>query len=430
MGWFTEDRFGMFIHFGAYSAASFDPWLRSIKKLSIKEYQPYVDAFLPRPGSMDAWAEKAAEAGMRYAVLTARHHDGFCLFDSKLSDYSTMHTECGRDLVAEFVTAFRKRGIKIGLYYSLIDWHHPDYPHFGDAHHPMRDNPDYRDHKPNLPRYLEFMHGQVRELFSNYGDIDIAWFDFSYGEMSGEGWRAADLVRMVRDLQPGVIINNRLETSGGGLGSIVTPQRTDFSGDFVSPEQLVPAAGIRDFAGKLVSWESNLTINNNWGYNSEDNFWKAPATIIRKLVECVSKGGNMLLGAGPDAQGNLPAEAISVLSAIGAWMRVNGESIYGCGVADLERPEWGYYTQRGDTLYAHVLHQPIGPMALTGGLRKTDIGQVTRLADGHRAEISKDWITDAYPDLPFLSMGSVGHHTYPLFDPVDTVYKIGVKGAQ
>lgn len=181
---------------------------------------------------------------MRYAVLTAKHHDGFCLFDSKLTDYKSTNTKAGRDLVREYLEAFRAEGLKVGLYYSLLDWHHPDYPHYGDLHHPMRNHPECGNENRDFNRYLDYMHGQVRELCENYGKIDIMWFDFSYGEMTGEKWKAAELVNMVRSLQPDIILDNRLEVSGEGFGSLATDAPTVYSGDFVSPEQIIPPNGL------------------------------------------------------------------------------------------------------------------------------------------------------------------------------------------
>jgi alpha-L-fucosidase len=179
-------------------------------------------------------------------VLTAKHHDGFCLFDSKLTDYKSTNTPCGRDLVREFLDAFRAEGIRVGLYYSLLDWHHPDYPKYNDPIHPMRNNPKFEQEHTDFDKYLDYMHGQIRELCTEYGKIDIFWFDFSYGSMRGEKWRASELVKMIRKYQPDVILDNRLEVSGEGFGSLVTSDPTDYCGDFVSPEMLIPPQGIRD----------------------------------------------------------------------------------------------------------------------------------------------------------------------------------------
>ncbi|MGV9777899.1 alpha-L-fucosidase [Streptosporangium sp. NPDC003464] len=422
--WFRRDRFGMFIHWGPYAVPARGEWLRSHERVSIEDYQSAVDGFGAEDYDPHAWAELAAAAGMRYAVLTAKHHDGFCLFDSALTDHTSMHNGIGRDLVREFLDAFRARGIKVGLYYSLLDWHHPDYPHYGDFIHPERDNPAFADHKPDLESYRRYMHGQIRELCSNYGKLDILWFDFSYEGMGPEEWGAQELVETVRELQPTVLIDNRLEADGGGPGSIVTGTPSDYSGDFASPEQLIPVEGIRAQDGSPVPWEACITINNNWGYTAGDDAWKSPEQLITKLVECVAKGGNLLLNVGPDAHGRIQPEAVERLHAIGAWLAVNGESIYGAGPAGLDTPEWGYYTRTDTALYAHVLRAPIGPLALTGGLAKDSIARISLPADGRQLRLSDAWVVKSYTDIPFVEFGEVGHHTYPMPDPIDTVVRI------
>ena len=176
--WFRDARFGMFIHWGIYAIPARGEWVRSQEKISIEDYQKYFNEFNPKDYDPREWAKLAKQAGMKYAVITAKHHDGFCLFDSKLTDYKVTNTPVGRDLLKEFLDAFRAEGLKVGVYYSLIDWHHPDYPAYGDRQHPMRDNPEWKDQKYNWDNYLKYMHGQVREICSNYGKINILWFDF------------------------------------------------------------------------------------------------------------------------------------------------------------------------------------------------------------------------------------------------------------
>ena len=183
MKWFTEARFGMFLHWGLYAIPARGEWVRSQERISLADYQPYFEEFNPADYDPVRWAKTAKAAGMKYMVLTAKHHDGFCLFDSQLTDYTALHTPCKRDLVREFLEAGRAEGLKVGLYYSLLDWHHPDYPHFSDPNHPMRGNPDYLDEGRDFNRYLNYMHGQVRELCTNYGKLDILWFDFSYDNL-------------------------------------------------------------------------------------------------------------------------------------------------------------------------------------------------------------------------------------------------------
>ncbi len=218
--WFMEARFGMFIHWGLYSIPAKGEWMMSEAEMSVSEYKQYFDLFDPVDYNPREWVRLAKEAGMQYAVLTAKHHDGFCLFDSALTEYKATNTKAGRDLVREFVDACREEGrdlvrefvdacreegIRVGLYFSIIDWSHPDFPKYGDRQHPMRNNEAYKDEKIDFDRYLEYMHGQVKELVTNYGKIDILWFDFSYDDMCGEKWKATELIKMVRKYQPDVI---------------------------------------------------------------------------------------------------------------------------------------------------------------------------------------------------------------------------------
>jgi alpha-L-fucosidase len=356
----------------------------------------------------------------------AKYHEGFCLFDSKLTDYKSTNTLCGRDLVREFVDAVRAEGLKVGLYYSLIDWHHPDFPKYNDLNHPMRGNDKYKDEQIDFDRYLRYMHGQVEELVTNYGKIDLLWFDYSYDDLRGEAWKATELVQMVRKHQPNVLIDNRLETSGEGFGSIIKAEPNYYCGDFASPEQIIPPEGIRNELGKPVPWELCVTINNNWGYNPTDHLYKSSELLIHKLVECVSKGGNMILNVGPDANGNIDARSISVLEGIASWMKRNSKSIYGCGNAEIPKPEWGWYTRCGKHLYAHVLEAPVGPLALIG-VNEADISYVRRLSDGSEVLRGDSWITKAYEGIPFVCLGDIPHFSYPLQDEADTVLDIVLK---
>lgn len=372
MQWYVEARFGMFLHWGLYSIPARGEWMRSFEKLTDEEYERYFREFDPVDYDPKKWAKAAKEAGMRYMVLTAKHHDGFCLFDSRYTDFKATNTKCGRDLIKEFVEAVRAEGLKVGLYYSLLDWHHEDYPHFSDGAHPMYHNPAYTDEGREWERYVEYLHNQVRELCTNYGKIDILWFDYSFGEYSGEKWEATKLVNMVRELQPGVIIDNRLEVSGAGLGSLASGNPLPYHGDFVSPEQIIPQEGIRDVNGDPLIWEACFTMNDSWGYNLRDKYFKPAPMLIKKLVECVSKGGNMLLNVGPDAKGNFPEESAVILKEVGKWMEKNKESIYGCGISDMPRPDFGRITQKGNKLYYHIFDNTIGPVPLIG-IEKKDV---------------------------------------------------------
>ncbi|MGN1069215.1 MAG: alpha-L-fucosidase [Candidatus Fimadaptatus sp.] len=419
--WFKRARFGMFIHWGLYAVPARGEWVRSVERISVEDYQQYFDEFNPVDYDPRKWARACKQAGMQYAVLTAKHHDGFCLFDSKLTDYNSVKC-CGRDLVREYLDAFRAEGIRVGLYYSIIDWHHPDFPHYGDKQHPMRDNPAYKDYKYDFDKYLEYMHGQIKELCTNYGKIDIFWFDFSYDDMRGEKWKATELVRMIRSYQPDVLMDNRLEVSGEGFGSLATQNPTEYCGDFVSPEQIIPPEGVVDDMGKPVVWESCITMNNNWGYNSRDNHFKTADIVIKKLVECVSKGGNMLINVGPDARGNIPAQSLEILEKVGNWMHANGEAIYNCGRSELPRPDYGRITQNGKDIYFHVNEPQIGFVPLVG-IKAEDVKCIRLLKDGSEMKIERNWMTGNYPDIVFVSFGEDPQ----LPDPIDTVIKVELK---
>ncbi len=426
MAWYTDARFGMFIHWGLYAIPARGEWVRSFEEMPKEDYMPFFEEFNPVDFDPKAWARAAKEAGMKYVVLTAKHHDGFCLFDSKYTDFKSTNTPFGRDIVKEFVEAVRGEGLKVGLYFTLLDWYHPDYPHFGDQNHPMRNNPAYGNENRDFSRYVEYLHNQVREICTNYGKLDVLWFDFSYENenyvMRGETWKATELVNMVRELQPDVIIDNRLEVSGEGFGSMWEGNPTPYHGDFVSPEQIIPPNGIQDKNGNDLIWEACITMNNHWGYCQNDRFFKPSSMLIKKLVECVSKGGNLLLNVGPDARGNIPPQSMEILRQIGAWMKENSQSIHGCGKSGLEKPDTGRITRKGNKLYYHLFENTVGPMPLLG-IQEEQVEKVRYLATGAEIQLSKSWMSSNYPDIVFADLGED-----PILpDPVDTVLEVTLK---
>lgn len=423
--WFQEARFGMFIHWGLYAIPARGEWVRNRENISNEDYDFLAEEFTAEKYNPKEWALAAKNAGMKYAVLTAKHHDGFCLFDSKWTDYTSMHAACKRDLVREFLEAFREQGIKVGLYYSLLDWHHPDYPHYGDWYHPMRNNENHKGRKHDFSKYIEYMHGQIEELVSNYGKIDIMWFDFSYGDMCGEKWQAEKLMKMVRKYQPDILCDNRLEGSGESSGSIKTLEPSLYAGDFACPEQMIPPCGVVNEAGDLLPWETCMTLNLHWGYHAEDSHYKSARLVIRSLVECVSKGGNLLVNVGPNAKGEIPQESLKILQEVGEWMRKNGESIYGCTMAELLKPEWGRWTKRGNVLYAHILEEQVGAIALTE--LKGKIKSIRLLADGSERKETDYWNLLEYPEISFFHLYPSTGCSYPLPDERDTVVRIELK---
>ncbi|GAB2026960.1 alpha-L-fucosidase [Lactovum odontotermitis] len=424
---FQADRFGLFIHFGAYAVNGKSEWQKTYDRLTNEDYQTYIDHFKPEAGCMGDWARAAAQAGMKYAVLTTKHHEGFCLFNTQYTGYSTQKT-LGRDLVREFVDAFRAEGIKVGFYYSLIDWHHFDFPHFGDLQHPRREDPEEKaiEGQRDFSRYLAYMHGQIRELLTNYGKIDIMWYDFSYNNsekeatfksMKGEVWGASEIVQMMHELQPGLIYNNRIGSNGGML--VADPE--SYAGDFTSPEQLIPPQGMKNELGDLVPWEACVTMNQSWGYSNNPFGYKSEKTLIHALVDSVSKNGNLLLNVGPDARGHFPEPSIQRLEAIGHWMSKNSDSIYGCKAAPFEKPEWGRYTykpaENGESakLYAHIYERGIGPLPLVG--LEGRLKSARLLADGSLLNMDRPWNVSKFPNDAFLDLPWFDY----LPDDIDTV---------
>lgn len=419
MQWFVQARFGMFIHWGLYAVPARGEWVRSNERMPEEKYMPFFREFDPSAADPKAWVQAAKEAGMGYVILTAKHHDGFCLFDSELTDFKSTNTPMGRDIVREFLEAGREAGLKVGLYYSLIDWHHPDFPHYGDRYHPMRSDPAASNEERDFERYLAYMHGQVKELCTRYGRLDVLWFDFSYDQLRGEAWRANELADMVRTLQPGILLNNRLEVSGEGFGSLAQGEPAPCHGDFVSPERMVPPEGLFDPQGRPLYWETCTTMNHSWGYCAGDPWYKPAPLLLKKLVECVSKGGNFLLNVGPDGNGRIPRQAMDTLKYLGQWMHINGESIRGCGPSGMEKPEWGRITRRENVLYLHIYENALGPLPLYG-IPAEKIRTMRLLQDGREIPLSVSWVHSDYSDMAFADLGP---------DPVlpdgdDTVLKV------
>lgn len=416
---FQHDRFGLFLHWGVYAIPARGEWVRNYDEMKEEDYMPFVHEFHPDRFDPHTWARYAKQAGMKYAVMTAKHHDGFCLFDTKTTDF-----KYEKDLVREYLDAFREEGLKVGLYYSLIDWHHPDFPHYGDKHHPMRNHPECSNENRNWDNYLKYMHEQIRELLTGYGKLDIMWFDFSYNDMKKDKWGAETIRDMIDQYQPDMITDNRMEGDGIYPGSIMEEHPSRTSGDFTSPEQMIPPYGIVNRVGKPVPWEACITMNEHWGYCAKDTNYKSARLLVRTLVECVSKGGNMILNVGPDARGLFPKQSVEILKQIGDWMDLNSASIYGCTACDLEKPEWGRYTQKGDVIYAHILDESIFDIAVHIPMER--IESVRRLSDGSEIQLVMPWNGESFPDYTFLNVDTA-YHQMP--DPIDTVLEIRLKKA-
>jgi alpha-L-fucosidase len=358
----------MFVHWGIYALPARHEWVMNIEETTVEEYSKYFQRFDPDLYDPREWARAARDAGMKYVVLTTKHHDGFCLWDSALTDYKATNTPAGRDLIAPYVEALRAEGLKVGFYHSLIDWHHPDFT--VDGVHPQRNADDVESLNAgrDMARYREYLHGQVRELLSNYGTIDYLFFDFSYSGTSitefwgGKGrkdWDSEALLAMVRELQPGIVVNDRL----------------DIPGDVVTPEQYQPTEPMmRD--GVSVTWEACQTLNGSWGYDRDNLNYKSVDLLIRMLVDGVSNGGNLLLNVGPTGRGSIDPRALSSLEGIGAWMKLHSRAIYGAGASRFTAPPDARYTQRGDRLYVHLFAWPFEYIHLPDLAGKVEYAQL------------------------------------------------------
>ena len=372
LAWWRHDRFGMFIHFGLYSLPARHEWLKSKDRMSEEAYQRYFDNFNPVGFDAKEWAKAAKQAGMKYVVLTTKHHEGFCLFDSRFTDYKVTNTRFGRDIVKEYVEALRAEGLKVGFYYSVIDWHHPDYTM--DNTHPRRLCQDWDpavmtkevvdkfNAGRDMNRYRAYVRNQVTELLTNYGKIDIIWFDFTpggarYGEgKTREDWDSAGLVTLARRLQPGIIIDNRLDLHDYEDGQ-----------DFLTPEQC-RSEEPPTFGGREWPWETCQTFSGSWGYYRDEKTWKSRFQILEQLIQTVSCNGNLIMNVGPTGRGEFDHRAKERLADYGEWMDRCGEAIYGCGRAPKELlekriPNTLYtYNAEKNILYVHFLCWTTGPI--------------------------------------------------------------------
>jgi alpha-L-fucosidase len=376
MAWWHEAKFGMFVHWGLYSIVGQHEWAKEVEGVPIPQYELLAKHFTPKPNAAREWARLAKRAGQKYMVMTTKHHEGFCHWDTKLTDYCAPRQGPGRDLVREFVDAARAEGLRVGFYYSLMDWHHPD----GAT---CKTDPAARK------RFVEYTHGLIRELLTNYGKIDVLWYDVSWPLTAAE-WESERMNEMVFALQPDIIVNNR-----NGL-----------EGDFATPEQHITAAE----GGR--AWESCMTLNDSWGFNRGDDAWKPAKTIVGNLATCARGGGNYLLNIGPEPDGSIPQETVSVLEAVGKWLDTNGKAIYGA-----ERGEFGWntnanYTRRGNTLYVHQqfwpghtpaaewlsFYQPEVVVAIAG--LKAKVKSARLLKTGEAVAFTQDELTLRLTGLP------------------------------
>ena len=368
--WFVKDRFGMFIHWGLYALPARHEWVQSREEIPPEVYRKYFERFNPVDYDPRKWAAAARDAGMKYAVITAKHHEGFCLWDSAFTDYKATNTPYGRDLLKPFVEAFRDAGLRVGFYYSLIDWHHPDFPI--DVFHPLRNAPNVAELNAgrDMTRYATYIRNQIRELLTNYGDIDILWCDFSYPDreykgLPGKGhddWQSEALYEMIRDLRPNIILNDRLDLPSD-------------KADIHTPEQWQPTEWVT-VDGEPVVWETCQTFSGSWGYHRDEMTWKSPGQLIRMLVNTVSRGGNLLMNVGPTARGTLDPRALRALGVYRDWMALHSEAIYGCTMSEFKEPQDCRLTQKGNKVYVHVFAWPFRHLHLDGLAGKVAYAQL------------------------------------------------------
>lgn len=395
--WFTDARFGLFIHWGLYALPARHEWVKSQEQIPDDVYDRYVRYFDPDLYDPNAWAEAAAGAGMKYFVITTKHHDGFCLWDSKLTDYKAPNTPCGQDLLTPMVKAFRQQDMRVGFYHSLIDWHHPHYI-IEDRIHPRReaDNRAELNQGRDQMTYADYLHGQVRELLTEFGDVDILWFDFSYPckddpndwtrGKNRDAWRSEELYEMVRELRPDIVLNDRLDLKDGW--------------DVKTPEQFQPRGWVH-VDGKPVVWEACQTFSGAWGYHRDEASWKSLEQLVVMLIDTVSKGGNLLLNVGPTGRGEFDYRALDRLEGMGEWMKRHDRSIYGCtqAPAEFQVPDDCRLTYNPTTnrLYLHVLTWPFKHLHLSGQayLERVEYAQLLNDASEVRLKGLEGWQLEA-----------------------------------
>lgn len=389
--WFSYDRFGMFIHFGLYSVTGRHEWIKTMEQQTDEQYDKYTKYFYPDLLDAKEWAKYAKEAGMKYAVFTAKHHEGFCMFDSAYTDYKITNTSFGRDVLKEYIEAFRNAGLKVGVYYSIIDWHHPQFPI--DGIHPRRNDGELLDKGRDIKVYNEYVRNQLTEILINYGKIDILWFDFATpnpdpvkclafdkshpapdplpkswyqynGRKGKEEYESERLIAHVRSLQPHIILNDR----------------ADVEQDIYTPEQVMPTEWLKDkVSGEYLRWEACHTFSGSWGYSRDEMTWKSPELLIEILIKTVAYGGNLIMNVGPTARGCFDERAINSLKVYEHWMKYNSRSIYGCTMAENKfvAPEGAALTESNDgkRLYIHLITYPFKSLEMKSLLGKIEYAQ-------------------------------------------------------
>jgi alpha-L-fucosidase len=352
MQWWHAAKFGMFIHWGAYSQHARHEWAMENEAIPIDEYVQFAKQFKPKVNAPRDFARLAKKAGQKYMVMTTKHHEGFCLWDTKLTNYCAPKQGPGRDLVREYVDAVRAEGLRVGFYYSLMDWHHPDGAKCATDEAARR-------------RFVDYTHGLIRELLTDYGKIDVLWYDVAW-PLDAAGWESEKMNEMVFQLQPEIIVNNR----------------NHLQGDFSTPEQHITA----EKGGR--AWESCMTLNDSWGYQAADNNWKSSKTVVRNLIQCARDGGNYLLNIGPRGDGSIPEESVRILTEVGNWMSKNGDTIYKSDLCEPRRSAYASFTRTGNTLFIHVHFWPGGDVNISG--LQTKVTSARLYATNQKVDFKQD----------------------------------------
>jgi alpha-L-fucosidase len=389
MAWWRQARFGMFIHWGLYAVLAGEhkgrrvggigEWIMHRAKIPIPEYEKLVPQFNPVKFNAGQWAQIAKDAGMRYMVITSKHHDGFCIFDSKLTDYDIMATPFKRDILKELAEACRKKDVRFGFYHSIMDWHHPD-------------------QNRSFPRYEQHLRGQVAELLTHYGRIDVMWFDGEWIRQWNRD-KGRSLLALCRKLQPAVVVNNRVG------------KRKRDDGDFGTPEQTIPATGIPGH-----DWETCMTMNGTWGWKHYDHNWKSTAVLLRNLIDIASKGGNFLLNVGPTPEGTIPEPSVVRLREMGRWLKANGEAVYGTTASPFKRLPWGRCTAKPGKLFLHVFAWPKDGKLVVAGLGN---------------KVTRAWLLASQSELKFEAADGKLTIALPaeMPDKIATVVAVEIEGA-
>ncbi len=402
MQWWRDARFGMFIHWGLYAVPAgvwngqtgYGEWIRTSAEIPIDTYDQFRTRFNPVKFNADEWVKMAKDAGVKYIVITSKHHDGFCMFDTKQTDFNIMNTPFHHDPMKDLTDACHKYGLKFCFYYSIMDWHHPDYL-------PRR---SWEKDRPvtgaEFGKYVEYMKAELKELLTNYGPIGALWFDGEW-ENNWNEKLGKEIYTWCRSLQPDIIINNRV--GAGRLDMEGLTKEGAFGGDFGTPEQEIPATGMPG-----VDWETCMTMNDHWGYNKSDKNFKPAKELLRMIADIASKGGNYLLNVGPTSEGLIPPESIDRMRSIGKWMSINGESIYGTQASPFRSLEWGRCTRKeipgGVRLYLHVFQWPGTHKLVVSGVLNEPL-KAYLLADANQTPLNVTRSEDALvislpPDMP------------------------------